>query len=204
MAFFILACVLLVGYGVYVYVQDSKSSPLPVDKTPAVAGKNSPEEEPADATEREETPGNSLEALDEELESETKAKLAEEIEEKPSYSSPGASQVAMEISFSNHDSVAETLTIGFVFVNDKEKNLSSCSLEVTSGLSRITTQRSNIIGQHATSGCRFNNISLTALPDPSTANPWTIIVHGNDAVGNSLVSLKRSVYSIEGLGSLIN
>ena len=201
---FIVACLLLTIYGIYIYIQDSNDSSVPAPTQTPIG--NIPAADTEESTGTEEEPPENFQVLDERVENDVKTNLSEEATRSPEEDiiKSTTAPITMSVSFSNYDQDKETLKIGLMFINDQEKIVSSCSLEITAHSEQITFQKSNIIGQRGISGCHFNNINLGDLPEPSQSAPWRIIVQGNNAVDQNLVSLERDVFSIMDLNNLIN
>ena len=196
---FIIACLLLTAYGIYVYVQDSNASIVLEPRETIV------EDSPVTELKEEEAPEN-FQVLDKRVETDVKTSLLEKTTEHQKEESliDTHDPIIMDVSFSRYNQSQETFSAGFVLINDPEKIVSSCSLQIKTDAEQMTLQKSNIIGQHGVSGCRFNDIALSDLPAPSQTSPWKIIVQGNNTLDQNLVTLERDVFSTADLNNLIN
>ena len=201
----VLVCSGVVAYGVYVYIQDINES----DRLRAIQSDSNVESVRPTETE-EETPVSSaiteeeaaFEQLDNEVELSVKKNLALSIDETSSSDTP--SEVTMNISFSSYDQTEQTYSLGVIFTNDGTNTVNSCSLEIQASLENTITQTVQSVNQRNASGCRFNNVALDSLPDPSNANPWRIIIRGFDDLHSAVLSLEKDVSSLINLNGLIN
>ena len=193
---FILACLGLIAYGAYTYVQDRNSS-----NTSTVEEEN---DTPLTST-IEDSPEiiEGFQKLDEDIERDTKTNLAkEEMEsEEPDVSSIPP---VMNISFSYYNQSQGIFSIGIIFANNQSLEINNCILEIYIKNSQALNQRTKVVGQNNANGCRFNNISLKTLAPPSQTNPWKITLKGNNLFDNTLATLEKEILSLNDLSNLIN
>ena len=201
----VLICSGVVAYGAYVYIQDiNESDRLRAIQTDSnsesVQTLGTEEETPVSSTDTEEEAA--FERLDDEVELSVKTNLALSIDEASSSGVP--KEMTMDISFSSYDQAEQTYSLGIIFANDDTNTISSCSLEIQASPEDTATQTVQTVNQRNASGCRFNNVILDSLPDPSNANPWRIVIVGFDNSHSTVISLERNVSSLANLNNLIN
>ena len=200
---FLFACLALVIYGIYVYVQDSAPPSTPA-LTVIEENSGSIPENQKQESEFPEIVEN-FQNLDKQIELQVKTDLMKEElmqagELAPTLSSP----MSMNISFSNYNSAQETFSVGVIVVNDQTMRISNCSLIIQANPDQTASQTTDIIGQRGASGCRFTDIVLDNLPAPTPSIPWIVSIHGNDVTNNRLIALERNIVSMNDLGNLIN
>ena len=199
----IIACLGIVAYGIYMYIQDVNQS----DKLHALNKAEDskivtlPEEGGiGDSESTDEGSETSFEDLDNEVADQAKTTLLQSATQEPA--SADLEAMTMSISFSSYDQEEQALSLGVVFTNNINL-VSSCSIEIQASPDHTITQTVQIVEQRSTSGCRFNNISLSSLPSPSGDNPWQITVQGQNNFNLALTSLERDVTSLTELNNLI-
>ena len=200
----VLICSGVVAYGVYVYIQDINES----DRIRASRTSTSPENVQLTEEEEEtenvppETEEDAFEQLDDEIEASVKKNLVSSADETAGPDT--REEMSINISFSSYNRDKQTYSLGVIFTNGSTETVSGCSLEIQTSPENAVTQTVASINQHNASGCRFNNIVLNGLTEPSNGNPWQVIVRGSDNSGNEITSLEREVYSLAGLDGLID
>ena len=199
----IIACLGIVAYGIYMYIQDVNQS----DKLHALnKAENSKIVTPAEedgigsSESTDEGSETSFEDLDNEVADQAKTTLLQSATQEPA--SADLEAMTMSISFSSYDQEEQALNLGVVFINNINL-VSGCSIEIQASPDHTITQTVQIVEQRSTSGCRFNNISLGSLPSPSGDNPWQITVQGHNNFNLALTSLERDVTSFTELNNLI-
>ena len=199
----VLICSGVVAYGVYVYIQDiNESDRLRTVQTDSTVEKIEPvETEDDDLPSLADTEEAAFEQLDSEVEASVKTNLAQSIDETPS--STTDREMTMSVSFSSYDQAERTYSLGVIFTNNDVAAVSNCSLEIQASLEDSVTQTVQSIDQRNASGCRFNNVALDELPDPSGSNPWSIAIKGFNDSNPDVISLEKNVSSLVALNNLV-
>ena len=200
----IMACLALIAYGVYMYVQDHKDSNVPTltstESLDSLSESTKQEIEPESA--------ESFQNLDDQIKHNAKANLmvVEKIMQDEEDLTNISATIAMDISFSSYDPIKRTFNVGIVFMNDQAMSINNCSLEIQVDSSQIASQETDVVGQYGASGCRFNDVvlNLNNLPEPSQLRPWRVTIKGNNQENHELATLERNILSINDLAALIN
>ena len=198
-----MACLGIVAYGIYMYIQDINQSDKLHELKKAEDSKivTLPEEDSiGDSESIDENSETSFEDLDNEVADQAKTTLLQSATQEPA--SADLEAITMSISFSSYDQEEQALNLGVVFINNINL-VSSCSIEIQASPDHTITQTVQIVEQRSTSGCRFNNISLSSLPSPSSDNPWQITVQGHNNFNLALTSLERDATSLTELNNFI-
>ena len=198
-----MACLGIVAYGIYMYIQDINQSDKLHELKKAEDSKivTLPEEDSiGDSESIDEGSETSFKDLDNEVADQAKTTLLQSATQEPA--SADLEAITMSISFSSYDQEEQALSLGVVFINNINL-VSSCSIEIQASPDHTITQTVQIVEQRSTGGCRFNNISLSSLPSPSSDNPWQITVQGHNNFNLALTSLERDATSLTELNNLI-
>ena len=200
----VMGCLALIGFGTYVYVQDSNDSSLagPADAGRTAITLDGQEQEAAAA----ETPDQKFEEFNNRMESGVKTNLSEEKagSEGIGAESADSRRPAINVSFSVFSESRNSFSAGLVIVNDLDREVASCSLTIEARAGQVSAQEDNIAGQHGVSGCRFDNIPLSGLSDPGQTNPWKVVIQGIDANDQAVATLRRDLISASDLNNLVN
>ena len=199
-----IACLSVVAYGVYMYIQDVNESDKLHELNKAQKDAETlelSEEDGIEGSEAAENPAANFETLDNEIADRAKTTLLQLEAQEPG--SADLEKIAMSISFSSYDQEEQALSLGVVFYNSANL-ISNCSIKIQASAGNTIAQTVQIVEQRNTSGCRFNNISLSTLPLPSNDNPWQITVKGRNNSNLAITSLERDITSLAELNALIN
>ena len=195
------------------YVQDSNDSTEPLTGSEDAGFSLNPDDrrdaglgDDGEAGGEGQNQDENFQQFDEDVANEIKSNLSGEEERKPGESgsseNTNMSNIDVEISFSLYNQDQQSLSVGLIFINDESMQVNSCSLKIQASSGQTNSQKPNIPGQHGASGCRFDNISLLSLGEPSRIDPWKITILGNNASGQSLVTLEKDVTSVADLSNL--
>ena len=206
---FILACLIFVGYGVYVYIQDAQDNQPPSkasqnDKTVT----DQADSEEASPSEGEQTSDvavdDSFQQLDRQVERDIKDKLIQEMETETPAPPTNPSNGFISVTFSQYDQTEETLSLGIGFNVDAGEDVETCQVVIQSGNHSVQQQTPARNQSGSSGGCRFNNINLSALPNPSPSQAWQIKISIHDRNGEDLSVLNKSLSSITDIDNLNN
>ena len=197
---FIFACLALIGYGVYMYVQDSQTTP---EESAASEEGETPsgnsEAETGSATGSEADPAaEQFQELDTTLAEQTK----KDLETTPAPTENNAHLPEISIAFSIYSE--EALSLGASFAKTSEI-ADSCLLTIQAGNQSLEKSIA-AISQPQMQGCRFNSLDLSQLTaGPSTATPWRLTIAAYDDQDVRITkTLSKNITSLSSLNNLNN
>lgn len=206
---FILACLIFVGYGVYVYIQDAQDNQLSSEASQNdESTTDEADSEETALSEEEQTSGiaidDSFQQLDRQVERDIKDKLIQEMDTETPAPSTNPSNGFISVTFSQYDQAEETLSMGIGFNAETGDDVETCQIVIQSGSHSVQQQTPARNQSDSSGGCRFNNINLSALPDPSISQAWQIKISIQDRNGEDLSVLNKPLHSITDIDNLNN
>ena len=211
-ALFALACLAFVSYTVYTYIQDTKDDP------PSAQAANDQESAKqaataledglpvgSDSASQQEQEDQKLARLNEQTTNDAKNTIVADVDQVEDAASLTLAELAVSVSFASY--VNQELSLGLTF--PQPANLSvggNCLLTITDSSEVV---QSSVIVMHqpqtSVSGCRFNQINLSSLSEPTPDNGWHLLIQiYNKDQTVVLSSLSKDILSLSELTNNLN
>ena len=197
----IMICLGVIAYGVYAYIQDNKNLEQASKNGQSNNSKLFTEEVEGGENDNEDT--SSFLALDHEIERSAKINLINNEQLVATDHSDDPLEINMTISFSAYEQAEQAFSAGIIVANNHTGTIQSCNLEINTASGQNIRQEVDIVDQSTVSGCRFNDVDLSPLTDPSPTNFWQIAFEGNNISGDTSMVISREITSFNELNSLM-
>lgn len=206
--FFIVICLGIIGYSAFTYIQDrtgTEQEGSKTDQTTDDQDQTSPPEDTPDSEDQEPTeddPDNNTQGIDQ-LSQSISENVKKEISssDQPQTQTSGVGLNYFTISFSKYNQTKNSISLGLVLKFQTSQN---CHIKITSEDGQVLSTTVDTLTNQGVSGCRFNNLSLKSLPEPTSDAPWSIVLTVTDAEDENLAVIRKTVNNYQYLNILNN
>ena len=193
-------CMGIIIYAAYTYIQDKDNIKINRE-TPATDGSKTPEEKPKEATDNtgdkddknDTTEDSSAPAVTNNID-QLSDSIADEVKKELTQSEQSDNNALnyFNVSFVDYDEEQKQLNLGLTSdIMSKKK----CSIEIENEQNQLLSETVPAMANQAITGCRFKNLDLSNLDEPSDNNKWQITLTAKDDNNDSLAYIKKDITS---------